>query len=113
MSTKTTLQDLQQDSRNANKGTAKGQKAIVNSVQRSGALSRALQIAWPDASFKAVQVGATPDVGRATLYKAPERFEVDAKGPVPFPSCRNYDAKAWQFVARYAKTGALFWNVAA
>lgn len=31
------LSDLTPDNRNANKGTAKGQKAIVNSIQRSGA----------------------------------------------------------------------------
>lgn len=31
------LSDLQPDNQNANKGTAKGQKAIVNSIQRSGA----------------------------------------------------------------------------
>ena len=31
------LSDLIPDKHNANKGTAKGQKAIVNSLQRSGA----------------------------------------------------------------------------
>jgi hypothetical protein len=31
------LKDLKPDGRNANKGTAKGQKAIVNSIHRSGA----------------------------------------------------------------------------
>jgi hypothetical protein len=31
------LRDLKPDGRNANKGTAKGQKAIINSIHRSGA----------------------------------------------------------------------------
>ena len=79
----------------------------------SGVLSRSLQIAWPGAAFRAVAVGAEPLTGRAVLYRAPERFEQDAKEVPPFPSCSNYDAKAWQFVRRHAGPGALFWNVAA
>ena len=30
-----------------------------------------------------------------------------------FPSCGNYDAKAWRFITAQASPGALFWNVAA
>lgn len=87
--------------------------AEVWSVAGSGVLTRALQIAWPDASFRAVRIGSVPDVGRATLYVAPEKFEANAEEPPPFPSCANYDAKAWQFVIAHAQPGALFWNVAA
>jgi hypothetical protein len=47
------------------------------------------------------------------LYAAPEKFEQDAKVKPPFPSCSNYDAKAWRFIQEYARPGALFWNVAA
>lgn len=79
----------------------------------SGTLSRSLQKAWPSARFFAVQVGRTPNVGRATLLKAPEKFEIDAKHPPPFPSCSNYDAKVWQFMTRRGSEGALFWNVGA
>lgn len=78
----------------------------------SGTLIRALQMAWPGARFNAVQVGKAPDVGRARLWKAPERFEQDAKEPPPFPSCGNYDAKVWRFMTANASPGALMWNVA-
>lgn len=81
-------------------------------VAGSGVLIRALQQAWPASSFHAVRIGAAPDVGSARLYVAPEKFERDAQQPPPFPSCSNYDAKAWRFVRRHASTGALFWNVA-
>jgi hypothetical protein len=79
----------------------------------SGTLIRALQLAWPRAAFHAVRVGAVPDVGRAELHVAPERFEQDARQPPPFPSCSNYDAKVWRFIVEKASPGALFWNVAA
>ena len=81
-------------------------------VAGSGTLTRALQDAWPAAKHYAVRIGAEPSVGRADVYVAPEKFEQDAKRPPPFPSCRNYDAKAWRFVLEHAKSGALFWNVA-
>ncbi len=85
----------------------------VWTVAGSGTLSRALQRAWPGASFHAVRVGAVPAAGRARLWRAPEAFEADAKVPPPFPSCSNYDAKAWRFLRSEASPGALFWNVAA
>lgn len=84
----------------------------VWSVAGSGVLTRALQAAWPDARFYAVRVGSRPNAGRAHVYEAPERYEEDAWEPPPFPSCGNYDAKAWQFIRRHARPGALFWNVA-
>jgi hypothetical protein len=84
----------------------------VWTVAGSGVLTRALQQAWPRAAFHAVRIGAAPDVGRARLYVAPEAFEQDAQAPPPFPSCRNYDAKAWRFIRAHAAPGALFWNVA-
>lgn len=85
----------------------------VWTVAGSGTLSRALQMAWPNARFYAVQVGAAPDARRATVIRAPEKFEHDARIKPPFASCSNYDAKAWQFIVRHATPGALFWNVAA
>lgn len=85
----------------------------VWTVAGSGVLTRALQIAWPDAVFFAVQIGAVPNIGRATLFVAPEAYEKDAKQPPPFPSCSNYDAKAWQYMKQYASKGACFWNVGA
>lgn len=84
----------------------------VWSVAGSGVLTRALQAAWPDAVFHAVRIGKAPNVGRAHLHQAPEAFEQDARRSPPFPSCSNYDAKAWQFIQAHASPGALFWNVA-
>lgn len=83
----------------------------VWSVAGSGTLTRALQQAWPDIPFYAVAIGKPPVVGRATLLQAPEKFEQDAKSPPPFPSCSNYDAKAWRFFSTMAAPGALLWNV--
>lgn len=85
---------------------------VVYTVAGSGMLTRALQMAWPRAEFVAIQVGRPPEIGRAQLMVAPEKFEDDARLPPPFPSCSNYDAKGWRFL-RTATPGALFWNVAA
>lgn len=82
-------------------------------VAGSGLLTRALQRAFPDAVHHAVQIGRNPDVGGAKLWKAPEAFEDDATDPPPFPSCSNYDAKAWRFIREHAAEGALFWNLGA
>lgn len=87
--------------------------AEVWCVAGSGTLTRALQRAWPDAKHHAVQIGRDPDVGNAKLWKAPEQFEDDATDPPPFPSCSNYDAKAWRFIRDHAAPGALFWNLGA
>lgn len=86
----------------------------VWTVAGSGVLTRALQAAWPEAAFNAVQIGGTPrDVGWAELYVAPEKYEEPARCPPPFPSCDNYDAKAWQFISQYGTPGSLLWNVGA
>lgn len=85
----------------------------VWSVAGSGVLTRSLQLAWPEARFFAIRIGSMPDAGRARVYEAPERYEEDAWEPPPFPSCGNYDAKAWRYVMAHAVPGALFWNVAA
>lgn len=87
--------------------------AEVWCVAGSGALTRALQEAWPAAAHHAVVVGASPDVGRAVRWHAPEPFERDARRPPPYPATSNYDAKVWQFVVDQASPGALIWNVAA
>jgi cysteine synthase len=85
----------------------------VWSCAGSGTLSRALQIAWPRAKFFAVQVGGSCDVGRATLYKCALPFEKPSRSAPPFPSCDNYDAKAWDFMLQHGADNALFWNVGA
>lgn len=85
----------------------------VWTVSGSGTLTRGLQIAWPDAKFFTVRIGSARDCGKASIFDAPEKFENDAKDPPPWPSCANYDAKAWQFMKRFGSAGALFWNVGA
>lgn len=98
--------------------TAAAQSLDINppevwTVSGSGTLTRALQKAWPQARFYTVLIGKTGiNTGIAQRYQAPEAFEQRAKKPPPFPSCENYDAKAWQFFAKYAGKNALFWNVA-
>jgi threonine dehydratase len=83
-------------------------------VASSGTLLAGLREAWPNAEFNAVRIGAKRDLGDVTaIWEAPEKFEQDARQPPPFASCANYDAKAWQFIKRYASAGALFWNVGA
>ena len=82
-------------------------------VAGTGCLSRCLQELWPNAEHHAVQIGFEPKVGRATHHKAPESFAQPARHPPPFPSCVNYDAKAWAFICEGARPGALFWNVGA
>jgi len=84
----------------------------------SGLLCRALQQAAPLARAYGVQIGGdgvllADGVGRAEILKAPERFSQRALLPPPFPSCAEYDAKAWRFIEGQAADGALFWNVAA
>lgn len=84
----------------------------VWSVAGSGTLQRGLQRAWPDATFTAIQIGKEPNAGNARVLIAPEKYERDARIPPPFPSCSNYDAKAWQFIPTNPEAKTLFWNVA-
>lgn len=99
--------------------TAAAQELDINppevwTVSGSGTLTRALQKVWPQARFYTILIGKTGiNTGIAKRYYAPESFEQGAKAPPPFPSCKNYDAKAWQFFTQYAGKNALFWNVAA
>jgi len=87
-------------------------------VAASGTLSRGLQMAWPDAKHCVVKVGAERDIraiGTRSVqeFRAPEKFDQDAKLPPPFASCSNYDAKVWRFFREQATAGALYWNVGA
>lgn len=91
----------------------------------SGVLSRGLQRAFPDAEFHGLAVGHALDDsqrGRAEVIGARLRFEQEEKRPTPFPSCPNYDAKAWhacvEWIRKYydqhptpPTKRVLFWNV--
>ena len=88
----------------------------VWSVAGSGVLTRGLQLGIKAPSFHAVQIGRTlkpQDVKEAKIYIHSLDFSQDAKLNPPFPSCSNYDAKAWEFVKKYSKGRVLFWNVMA
>jgi len=97
-------------------GEKHGYPKEVWSAMSTGVLSRALQIAWPDADFNGVAVARnikTGERGRATMWSHPKPFnqDVDKEYLPPFPSARNYDAKAWEFMERHGNPGSWFWNV--
>lgn len=77
----------------------------------SGTLTRGLQLGIPDSEHHAVQVGREPEAGSAIIHPSMLRFEQEITAEPPFPSCRNYDAKAWWLARQLAPTGSLFWNV--
>lgn len=79
----------------------------------SGTLCRALQLAWPKATVHAVLVGKkNPLIGNAIPHIYPFPFARYADDLPPFPSCPEYDAKAWEYMRKFGSKGALFWNVA-
>lgn len=83
-------------------------------VGGSGVLCRGLQMGLRAKSYHVVQIGRQlhqADVGKAKVYVHPLKFEQDAKINPPFPSCSNYDAKAWEYVKKHAAGRVLFWNV--
>lgn len=83
----------------------------------SGVLMRSLARAWPRARRHAVEVGkalSPADVAGAVIHKAGMPFGRECHAPVPFPSDRHYDAKAWQICrARHGAGRVCFWNVVA
>jgi hypothetical protein len=92
----------------------------VWTVAGSGVLNRGLQLAWPNAKCFMVSVGhqlTAEEIGRATVYRHHRRFEqpVERGKNPPFPSVENYDAKAWEYIQKYADKSkrVLFWNVGA
>lgn len=90
----------------------------VYTVISTGVLSRALQIAWPNAKFTAVAVARNMkagESGRAELISAPEAFTkaIKEEEMPPFPSIGTYDAKAWRYIPKNTGKDILFWNVGA
>ena len=83
----------------------------------SGMLARCLARAFPEAAVHAVTVGlasrhSAQEFGpNVILHACPLAFEQETKASAPFPSCPNYDRKAWEQCQREAKGKALFWNV--
>ena len=90
----------------------------VYTVISTGVLSRALQIAWPNAKFTAIAVARNMkagESGRAKLISAPEAFTkaIKREEMPPFPSIGTYDAKAWRYIPKNTGKDILFWNVGA
>lgn len=82
----------------------------------TGVLSRALQIAWPNAKFICVAVARNlkaGELGRATVISEKLPFTANEKEEnlPPFPSVRSYDAKVWKMIPKDGKVDRLFWNV--
>ena len=88
----------------------------VWTVVSTGVLTRALQIAWPNAEFHAVAVARNMkagEIGRAEIISAPEPFQKGVKPSEepPFPSVNSYDGKAWRYIPKNTGRNVLFWNV--
>ena len=84
----------------------------------TGVLTRALQIAWPNAKFTSVCVSRNMkagELGRATPISHPYAFtkEEDKDLWPPFPTIGTYDAKVWRFINKEEAKhkDILFWNV--
>lgn len=82
----------------------------------TGVLSRALQIAWPNAKFNCVAVARNlkaGELGRATVISEPKPFNVPelADNCPPFPTVVTYDAKVWKYIPKNTGRDILMWNV--
>lgn len=87
----------------------------VWTVISTGVLHRALQIAWPTATFHAVAVARNMkagEIGHSNIISAPEPFTKSIKeGLPPFPTIDTYDGKAWRYIPKNTDRDILFWNV--
>ena len=91
----------------------------------SGMTARCIAVAFPEAAVHAVAVSAMlsgergkpdPDSkfpANMFFHRHPLEFEQMTAASAPFPSCGNYDRKAWEVCRKRKKGRALFWNVAA
>lgn len=82
----------------------------------TGVLSRALQIAWPNAKFNCVAVARNlkaGELGRATVISEPKPFNISEKEEnlPPFPTVPTYDGKVWKYVPKHTERDILMWNV--
>lgn len=93
---------------------------VVFVAVSTGVLSRALQIAWPNAKFYGVCVARNLQVGERgemELFSHPLPFQTPEKPEnlPPFPSVPTYDGKVWSFAKAYKEQhpdkDVLMWNV--
>lgn len=83
----------------------------------SGMLARCLGRAFPDARVFGVTVGLASRNQRQVfppnveLVPCPYDFAQVTPATAPFPSCGNYDRKAWEQLKARSSGRVLFWNV--
>ena len=83
----------------------------------SGMLARCLGKAFDPIPVHGVIVGLASRnekqtySSNVTLHKYPKDFSWSSGYEAPFPSCGNYDLKAWEMCQKLSKGKTLFWNV--
>tara|TARA_R100000152_G_C6772523_1_gene199457 strand:+ start:56 stop:781 length:726 start_codon:yes stop_codon:yes gene_type:complete len=83
----------------------------------SGMLARCLGKAFDPIPVHGVIVGLESRnekqnfSSNVTLHKYPKDFSWSSGYESPFPSCGNYDLKAWEMCQKLSKGKTLFWNV--
>lgn len=89
---------------------------VVYTATSTGVLTRALQIAWPDAEFvsvcvsrnmKAGELGKAKPISENLAFTSSEKKE----NLPPFPNIDTYDGKVWKFIPKNSDKDILFWNV--
>lgn len=88
----------------------------VWTVLSTGVLHRALQIAWPNATFHGVAVARNMKAGevghdRVISHPLPFTSPLPKDQMPPFPCIPQYDAKAWPYIPKNSEKDILFWNV--
>lgn len=86
------------------------------SVISTGVLTRSLQIALPNTTFKAVAVARNiqhGELGKAMFYSYHKPFISESDLiPEKFDCENTYDSKGWDYLNRYGKPNDWFFNVA-
>jgi len=88
----------------------------VYTATSTGVLTRALQIAWPNAKFTSVCVSRNMKAGELGIAEAvsePLAFTAAEKKEnlPPFPTIDTYDGKVWKYIPKDTNRDILFWNV--
>lgn len=98
-------------------GTLPDRPTEVWCATGSGFLAKCLGRAFPDSQVIGVAVGlrskheAQAMPANVKLVPHPLDFAAELKETAPFPSCPNYDRKAWSLCQSQGKGRRLFWNV--
>lgn len=83
----------------------------------SGMLARCLGQAFYPTPVHGVVVGLASRnqkqqyPSNVTLHEYPKQFSWSCSYSAPFPTCGNYDRKAWELCHKLSKGTVLFWNV--